>query len=788
MVLLACVVITGILLGAGRSTWSLGVISCMAGLAMICAPPKARLPKIASLSLLMVMAVPLLGLLPVSWFGGPADWRSKLTESWSLYLPQTLSPDPHGTFECWLVMMVMLLWLWTCLGQKGSDDGRRWCIYTLAFGGALVAALSWIDYSSGSIAWWSDGEPNYGDRFGPFSNRNHSSSLSAISTILCAASAYDAYRRRSKLSWFFAILFWVPFSSIFVNTSRGGLGLLFMGLIAWVTTVAMKKGFVRKIAVGAAVLLVVASVATVSSGRLGSRLRAMMFEQQVSPLTSSLRFDLAKETLALVTTRPLLGQGFDTFVPVFPLVSNMEMSRYRFMHPESDLLLLLFEGGLLATVPCVVLLFWIGRSTGGWGQAIHEKSHERPGRRLRQAAAIAAAMALVHSIFDVPNHGVGYGLSTALLLGLSIRPRRLKVPGGWIQAWAFRLAGVAVIAVGIMWWGIGTSRWTPEVPTANRVLRDRISTEVKGGRYREALMLSNRTIQIAPLDYKLYYLRAQLLLLLRQEPERALLDFGRSRALEPRYANTCYKEGEYWLGFVPELAMIPWRECLRRRSIDPALMKQTYASMLGKAMVFPELKPPLWGLAESTEMQLTFLMYTRKGEDWEKYLAKFLEAHPKLEILESKDLRLLMRQWHQKGDRHALVQLLEENPSLQSYGWRTMCAELALEGRYEEAYFVASKFMKRQDRPMRIESNSIQRLERIFVFNSSDMRSGIELYYAKRASGDLKGARATAEKVVALPDAPAYMKLELAYLHAELMDFRRAWEMMELAMLAIQDV
>jgi tetratricopeptide (TPR) repeat protein len=782
-VLLALVVTASFLLGSGSGTWSLGAVCCVMGATVFLAPPGFRLPTVATLSLVVFGLVPLVGLLPSSWFGIHSTWREMLRESWGIPVPSTISPDPRASFESWLVVAAGVVWLWTCLGQKISDDGRRWCLYTLAAGGALVAAASWIDNSTYPFSWWP--QDAFGANFGPFANRNHTSSLNAISCILCAAATYDTYRRKSYLGWFFAALFFLPLGAIFMNTSRGGLLIFFAGMVAWITTAAMKQGFFRKIVVGVAILLAVFSVALVSTGKLGERLRGLVKEEKVSVLTSSMRIDLARETLSLMVERPWIGRGFDTFSTIFPIVSDLDVSDVRFLHPESDVLLLVFEGGLLALVPCGLLLIWLMNSSGPWKKGGGEqKSHERSARRWRQTAAIGAGMALVHSIFDVPNHGLAYGMHTALLLGLAIRPRRLKTATGKLEQVCFRGAGIGIIALGIMWLGIASARWSPDLPTTVPVLREEAVGETQKGRYREALALVDRAIWLAPLNYELYYFRAQLLLQLRQRPERALLDFGRSRTLEPHYASTCFEEGDYWLPFAPEMAIIPWRECLRRHPRESSALNGAYDGMLSRTGLYPELRPPLWAMADSPEMQVTFLKATKAGAEWESYLAKFLAEHSKLEMLEPEQLQIFFKLWHDKGDPVALVKWMQEHPRLMAYGWRVVAQTYAREGRYKEAVLLAAKYLKRPDRPATSRAIDLVRLEKAFVFNPTDARPGIELFYAQRAAGDIGAAKATAEKVVALPESPAYMKLELASIYADLLEMRRAWELMEQVMLA----
>ncbi len=783
VLLLAGIVIVSFLLGSGRDTWALGASVCLIGLGVVCAPPVFRLPRVAAFSLLAFGLLPLVGLLPASWLGISDGWRDKLWETWGLAVSPTVSPDPRATFESWLVVAAMVTWLWACLGQGASVSGRRLAIYTLAVGGAVISLAALYDFYVQAIPWWPRTGFGASEGFGPFSNRNHASSLAAISTVLCAASAYDAWRRRSSLVWVFALLLWAPLVSIFLNTSRGGLLLLFIGAAVWLTSSTMNKGLFRKVVVGASVFLVVVSIAFVSTGRLGGRLRSLIQEEKVSPLTSSLRVDLAAETLSVVADRPWVGQGFDSFVPVFPLVSDLDLPDLRLLHPESDLLLLLFEGGLLGLLPCVVLLVWFARSTCPWrhSTASREPSLERADRRLRHAAAIGAGMALLHSIFDVPNHLVGYAMHTALLMGLAVRPASLHALGGLIQRGAFTLAGLGAAAVGVLWLGTGLRQWTPDLPTSVPFLRERVVDETRHGRYREALPLVDRMIWLAPLDYRYYYLRAQVLLQLRQRPGRALRDFGRSRALEPNYAMNCFEEGVYWLGFVPELAIIPWRECLRRQH-DPDVSSRFYSPMCEKAQTYPEILPALWTLAENAGMRVTFLSHLRPANGWQDYLTKFLALYPRLETVEPGHLHVLLILWNNNGDRPALFKLLEEHPRLQSQGWRILAQEMARNGRYDDALALAAKYLKRQSRAALSGPSDIARLERAFLFHPADPRPGVELYHAQRAAGNLAGARVTAEKVAALPDAPPYMKLELAFLYLDLKDPRRAWDHMQQAM------
>lgn len=786
--LLAILTLVALMAGAAKTTWSLGLCVLLAGLGVLLASPRFKLPRLPACLLLALALVPLVGLLPAAWLGGLPVWRKDLWTSWGIGLPDTVSPLPWATLESWAAVVAGVVWLWACLSLGASSTGRRWSIYLLSIGGSLIAVASWYDLNMEAIRFWPRDVVNPSGGFGPFLNRNHTSSLNAISALLCLASAYDAYQRKSKLTWLFLLLLWPPLTAIFVNTSRAGLVLLAVGAVSWVAIVAMRKNTAKKALVGLSLVMVVAAVALVSSGQLGGRLRDMIHQGQPNVLSSSMRVELAAETLAQVVRQPWIGQGFDTFQWVFPVNSGIRVPEVRFIHPESDVLTLLFEGGLLALLPALALLVWLIRSSGPWRNSRSEKiPRERLGRRIRQAAGLGAALALLHGLVDVPNHGFAYWMHTALLAGLAIQPKKLGALRSGLGRLLPALTALLVMGAGTVWLGSGLEWWRPDLPSSVPALRSEAANESRTGRYREALALVDRAIWLSPLDFRLYYQRAQLLLALRQRPERALADFGRSRAVEPHYAGACLEEGILWLRHSPDLALIAWRECLFRQSEGSASEARAYHAIVMHGIPFEELHMAIWGLARNVDMQLDFMAFLTTPAQWQKYLDLLMEAHPGLEGLESGQLRTLFTLWPQRGGLETMLAFVEKFPRFTGYAWRQQARKLAQAGDYEEALTLAAKYLKPLDHPPARKSADLGRLERNFVLNATDVRTGVELFFAQRAASDLNAAQVTGEKLLRLPDVPAYMWRELADLHREKGELRRAWERMEEAMLRIPD-
>lgn len=782
--LLALLPLVACFFGAGRETWSQGLAVVLMGIALMATPPRLRLPKVGVITLLVIALIPLAALLPVDWFGGVSPWRQQLVSEWALPLGTAVSPQPAVTVEAWLLVVCGVLWLWNCIGQGFSEAQRRLALRCLMTGGAFLAVLTMLEYwRMVTVPWWPRDERSWGQGYGPFANRNHISSLCAITCVLAAAVVYDAFRRPSKW-WLAGVLsFLSALAAIFVNTSRGGLLLFFVGAALWLGTSAMRRGFFRKAVVWVSLFIVVGSVLLVSSGNLSQRLKTGM---RLETLGSDFRVAMLEQTWKMASESPWLGTGLGNFSVVFPQVNTLHQPALRFLHPESDLLWLMVEGGLLTVLPCAFLVLWIASLSGPWRSSKAEQ-RGRTDRRLRKAAGIGGLLALLHSLVDVPVHGLAYFMFLALLLALALRPVAPAAEPGRLQPWIFRLLGVALVVLGAGWIGIAMNRVEWPLSSTARQFHLRALEKTRAGRPAEAMALVERALKITPLEYGLHHLRAQLRLYLRQPSSRALLDFGLARAIEPNVANFCYWEGTYWLAYDPLLAAVPWREWIRRSRGGAENLWGGYRQMVLDAEPYPELLTTLRQMAATPAMKLIFLTSAKAGAEWQKCLDQLLAEQPTLQGFDAEQISHLFATWMQNGDRQQLISALERQPGWQAHGWRILATEYARRGEFQKAYETANKHQPVRARPATAANADVNALRRAFVFNPADPRPGIELFYALRAKGALDEALYTLQKVSQLPAAPSFLKREWANLSAEKGDFRQAWELLMAAIDAPKD-
>src|SRR5438876_10078320 len=101
--------------------------------------------------------------------------------------------------------------------------------------------------------------------------------------------------------------------------------------------------------------------------------------------------------------------------------------------------------------------------------------------------------------------------------------------------------------------------------------------------FTEAIGLTTRSLNWAPLDWQLYFSRALAEVGANQEAN-ALDDFRRARFLEPNAYEVPFAEGNVWLSSRPILAATAWQEALRRAG--PEQRPEVYSSMLSNASIW----------------------------------------------------------------------------------------------------------------------------------------------------------------------------------------------------------
>lgn len=307
------------------------------------------------------------------------------------------------------------------------------------------------------------------------------------------------------------------------------------------------------------------------------------------------------------------------------------------------------------------------------------------------------------------------------------------------------------------------------------MLRGRANTIADSGASADSLALFDQAIRMNPLDYRLYHERACVRMRIGHSPIDILADFSRSRVLHPTDWKACFKEGQLWLDIRPEFAVIPWRIVLARRP-------DYYSWMLDSSKSHPELREPLWHLANTADLKVTYLDWVTDPEDFERCLRSILSNQSDLTVLEPTQRLKLFKKWYELGNKEALIAALETNRQWRDIGWRILAEHYARDSQFQRACTLAASHLPSMNRALPGTGADVAALERALLYNPMDPRRSIDLFQAQKAHGDVDGAIRTLEKILKVPGCPAYVRQEIAALYVMKEDYRRAWEFLRDAM------
>lgn len=387
---------------------------------LVILPPASPRPRWLVWLWLALALVPLLALLPVEVTGVP-EWRRVLVEDLGVGLSGVLSPDIYS-------LAAALVYYWTGLGYLWWACGQQWDhAESLAMGRMflfVVAALAvtvvlWKVLLAVPLPGVLRGENAV------LLTRNQLATILAMGCAGGVAVAATALRRESAIVVLGAAVFVLCFCALAALGSRAGFLVAVLGVtVALIVVGGMRRSLFLAALAGVLALAGLAFV-VFGPGETATRIRA------TSDPLGDFRFAVQSDALDMLADQPLTGVGLGNFDGVFPFFRKASQNKFRAAHPESDLLWLANETGVVAVL--LAFLAAAGMSLGWWRLARNSPDFLEP------AAIAFASLAVVgaHGCLDVPGHSL---LTWMMLTGLlapaaaghstliTIRPSRLA-PG-----------------------------------------------------------------------------------------------------------------------------------------------------------------------------------------------------------------------------------------------------------------------------------------------------------------------------------------------------------------------
>jgi O-antigen ligase len=285
--------------------------------------------------------------------------------------------------------------------------------------GALQVASAGSSAGS-SAAWYPYRQTNVGVAVGFFANANHMASLLVISLPFMAALAALArgrnIQRYSGLLAILAAVALVVVVGIALNGSLAGYSLALPVLAASALIVLPRPNRLRAWAVGLVALAGVAALGALAS----SAVDATRLDQQANTSVQSRAVILQTTTKAIGDFMPF-GSGLGSFLRVYRLYESPDAVTNEYaIHAHNDYAELALELGVPGIILMLIFLGW-------WLTAVWAVWRKGEGGPFAQAATIASAALLVHSLVDFPLRTAAMSACFALCLGL-LADRRAPRP------------------------------------------------------------------------------------------------------------------------------------------------------------------------------------------------------------------------------------------------------------------------------------------------------------------------------------------------------------------------
>jgi len=751
--------VLAVFLGGATSKWAEGIVVALLGLFLIFQPPRRSLGWKINTVFVAFALCGLVSFLPQAWFFTP-DWRIALQNDVGIKLPTTVTPQPWVTLGCFASLVAALSWLYRVSAQELELRVARFQLRLFAAGIVAIAALSILVYlTHQSIPFWKN-ERN----FGPFLNRNQTADLFGFTSVLILASGQDDIRHGRKRWVFWIIALAIVIAAICLNFSRAGILILVASSAIWIATVALRlgaparAGAAWRISLAVSFLLILVSALLLSGGPMLERFHLQKFAG------SDFRWLIFQDAWQLIRSSPWVGLGLGNFESVFAIFRNASGGTTRSFHPQSDWFWVWSEMGWLA-IPLIILgaLLLIQRVA---------PLEVGTNQRFRLAALIGAVMFALHGLIDVSGHRVGTAYSALFLLGLSLH-RPTKLLCSRITEWTFRILGLALLATGLSWPVASRSMaMLPGAVGANNAKQLAIVAS-RGHNFAEAINLTTRALNWAPLDWELYYLRGAAEVAQREPEQKALDDFRRARFLEPNSALVPLQEGFVWLRSRPDLAETAWREALRRAGTQ---RKDVFRNIMFTAdLRDPTARPIIRRLAFSEHDLALAYFEELNALEFRPAFSKFFDADPDLTAMTPDQKREFFQLWDSRGDINALVAVVNKHPEWLQYTWRAVAKHRASSGDFRGACELMEKYDSKTVLPPEETGQSLERLRDRVYRGTNDFSAAYTLYRQQVSHGSIDEALATIRHFTFNRNPPVYFYLLEAQGWAAKNNWEKSW-------------
>ena len=354
-------------------------------------------PRANALILATVAILVLKEFAPSAWFGS-TEWHGTLSQNFGVVFPWTHNPEPARALDALLAGVVAFVWFFWVRTLALNRKHRPVLVWSMFVSTAIAAGVSFATRDLDPYAIFGLRYTPGWVGFGPFPNRNHSACFLAMGLVLGAGCvAWAGVRRMFPFMAGGIVLIGLVLAAMLATQSRGGVVVTAVGLAIFFGLALIKFRTQRALGIALGVSLILASIALA----FGAQVIARFSSKEAGEVSTLLRLRIWEDAFRMWKDAPIFGHGLQSFTQLFPIYQQVDAGSMIVVHPESSWLQWLVELGALPVLggSLALAIFVIPR--------VRELFAAHRTIFLRAGAFAAAAILLVHSLFDVPAHRWG---------------------------------------------------------------------------------------------------------------------------------------------------------------------------------------------------------------------------------------------------------------------------------------------------------------------------------------------------------------------------------------------
>ncbi|MGB0409055.1 MAG: O-antigen ligase family protein [Opitutales bacterium] len=748
-----------VLLGGAQPLYALAFSLLLPGTALLIHPPK-RSPGVwidrFAVALLLCF---LLAFVPQFYWPDP-QWRDAAEASFGMELPWGLSIQPMISFEAWVSALAGFAWFYAAASWPINHNGRKWLYVLVCLILALFAVL--VCWGNPTAARYPAAEAS--QAFSLFPDQNQTANLLAVGGVFAFGYAMTSLRSRLLAPLVGFIASGLCLSALIRGVAPAGIYLFFAGLLLWYGLQLKSKATPRALKFGFPLVLLALTYCisghdarsagghltesiTLSDGRAGEY-----------------RSSIVADTAAMIQDAPISGFGLGNFTAIFPQYREASMKHQSVIHPESDLLWLFAEAGLVG-----VLLFVGFLAAYAW--RCRRLSRGQSGA-YRLVALTAVILFIVHTLFDVPGHRPGTAYFAILFAALAVPRAKFERPAFPPLVW--RMMGGVLVCFALVWLTAGLSGLPLHSTKAIERHERRIEDRVAVADYENGLKAIDKWLGWKPFDWRAHFQHAVLTLSDTGSRDAAAAAFSRARFVEPTQAMPTYEEGLVWLPYERGRTLSAWQETLLREMEDP---DATFGRMIDAAGQYPDL---LDGLSRISKMDTDYRFLFLVSQDAERIMLELdreLSNDPTLSKYSRSQRTQILENWIVYGDRLRAENFITEHEYALKRPWWLRSLLWKEEAKFEKAVHYIREGAPVPQMPVAKPTSEPMALKvREFTVAPADIVKGtalLQIYIQQRDFASiLEVTDAMIEASQHVPPYVTYWKAESLY---QLQDYIESW-------------